>query len=124
MSIRLDKWLWAARFFKTRSIARAAIDGGKVHVNGQRSKPNKSIDIGMTLKIRQGYDEKTVIVTALAGQRRSAKEARELYQETAESIAGREKHAALRKLSKANLPPQTKPDKKQRRQLRELKRDK
>lgn len=122
MSVRLDKWLWAARFFRTRTLARTAINGGKVHVDNQRAKPGREVNVGMTLKIRQGLAEKTVIITALSDQRRDAKTAQTLYQETAESIAAREQQATLRKLARANLPPESKPDKKQRRQLRELKR--
>ena len=84
--VRIDKWLWAARFFKTRSLAKKALDGGKVHCNGQRIKASKDIAIGTILNIRQGYDLKEVKVTALSEQRRGASEAVLLYQETATSI--------------------------------------
>ena len=84
---RLDKWLWAARFFKTRSLAKAAIDGGKVHLAGQRVKVSKEITIGDTLQIRQGFDEKVVLVRELSDQRRGAPEAQLLYEETADSRA-------------------------------------
>lgn len=73
--VRLDKWLWAARFFKTRSLAKAAIEGGKVQINGQRAKPSKEIEQGVTLTIHQGWEEKTVVVAALSEQRRGAAEA-------------------------------------------------
>ena len=64
--VRLDKWLWAARFYKTRSMAKQAIEGGKVHCNGARTKSSRDIEIGSVLEIRQGWDEKTVTVTALS----------------------------------------------------------
>ena len=83
--IRLDKWLWAARFFKTRALAKDAIEGGKVHYEGQRCKVSKSPEIGAKLTIRQGFDEKIVIIKALSGQRRGAAEAQLLYEETPQS---------------------------------------
>ena len=73
--VRIDKWLWAARFFKTRSLAKQAIDGGKIHIDGQRVKASKEIEIGMNITIRQGWDEREVIVVALSEQRRGAPEA-------------------------------------------------
>ena len=84
--VRLDKWLWAARFFKTRSLATEAINGGKVHVNGERAKPSRKVNLGDQMVIRQGYAEKQVIVTGLGERRGSAKMAAELYTETEESI--------------------------------------
>lgn len=114
--VRIDKWLWAARFFKTRSLAKAAIDGGKVHCDGQRIKPSKDIVTGMELTIRQGLDEKTVTVTALSEQRRGAPEAALLYTETAASISKREALASQRKaLRGLDLAPDHKPNKKERR---------
>ncbi len=92
--VRLDKWLWAARFYKTRAFAREMIDGGKVHYNGQRSKPSKIVELNATLTLRQGNDERTVIVKRITDQRRPASEAVELYEETAESIEKREKNGA------------------------------
>lgn len=117
--IRLDKWLWACRFYKTRAIAKSAIDGGKVHYEGQKPKPGKIVQIGDTIKLRQGFNEKTVIVKALSDQRGSATIAQTLYEETAESIKKREEIAQMRKLS----APQTggKPDKKQRRLIHRFK---
>ena len=85
-SVRLDKWLWAARFYKTRSIAKEMIDGGKVHYNGQRSKPNKNVEIGAMIKLRQGNEEKEVEVIGLSSQRRGFPEAQQLYRETEKSI--------------------------------------
>ena len=95
--IRLDKWLWAARFFKTRSLAKAAIEGGKVHLGGQRVKVSREIMVGDLLQIRQGWDEKVVTVKALSDQRRGAPEAQTLYEETAQSLKKREAEAAARK---------------------------
>ncbi|WP_152669738.1 MULTISPECIES: ribosome-associated heat shock protein Hsp15 [Xenorhabdus] len=116
--VRLDKWLWAARFYKTRSIAREMIEGGKVHYNGQRSKPGKLVELNAEIKLRQGNDEKTVIILALCSHRRSATEAQQLYQETAESIINREKTALARKMNALTMPhPDRRPDKKERRTL-------
>ena len=120
--VRLDKWLWAARFYKTRSIAKEAIDGGKVHLNGQRCKPGKEPKVGDTIKLRAGWDEKTVIVQAVTDKRQKAELAQQLYQETEESVALREKAALERKAMRGATPrPEHKPDKKERRKLRELK---
>lgn len=116
--VRLDKWLWAARFFKTRSLAKQAIDGGKVHCDGQRVKPSKDIALGAHLTIRQGWDEKTVEVIALSDQRRGAPEAAKLYAETTDSLAKREADADQRKvLHGAGVGPVKRPTKKQRRQI-------
>jgi ribosome-associated heat shock protein Hsp15 len=118
LQVRLDKWLWAARFYKTRSIARNMIDGGKVHYNGQRSKPSKLVEVGAEIRLRQGSDEKTIIITKLSDNRRGAPEAQTLYQETAESIKQREQHAQMRKLNAFGSPsPDKRPDKKQRRNI-------
>lgn len=80
VEVRLDKWLWAARFYKTRAMAREMIEGGKVHYNGQRSKPSKIVELNATLTLRQGNDERTVIVKAITEQRRPASEAVALYE--------------------------------------------
>ena len=120
--IRLDKWLWAARFFKTRALARAAVDSGKVHYNGQRSKPSKIVELAATLTIRQGYDEKEVLVTALSDQRRGAPEAALLYQETDASQQQRAQRQAERKLLQ-HSPPAKRPDKRARRQIIRFTRD-
>ncbi len=89
--IRLDKWLWAARFFKTRKLAAEAIAGGKVHVNDQRTKPGKEVKVGAMLSISKDNYRWDVAIIAINGQRRSAKEAVLLYEESAESLAKREK---------------------------------
>jgi len=116
--IRLDKWLWAARFYKTRSIARDMISGGKVHYNGQRAKASKIVELGAILTIRQGDVSKQVSIELLSDQRRGAPIAVTLYQETDESIKKREEYSILRKLSLQNAPhPDKKPNKKQRREL-------
>jgi ribosome-associated heat shock protein Hsp15 len=121
-STRLDKWLWAARFFKTRAIAKQMIDGGKVFYNGQRTKSGKSVVIGDSIRIRQGFDEKEVEIIALADKRRDATFAQSLYLETKQSIETREKNSLARKQGILLSPASdSKPDKKQRRKLREFK---
>jgi len=120
--IRLDKWLWAARFFKTRSLAKAAIEGGKVHLDGQRVKVSKEITAGDILQIRHGWDEKVVLVKQLSDQRRGAPEAQLLYEETAASVAKREAQALARKAAGGMIDrPAHRPTKKQRRQIHALK---
>lgn len=116
-ALRLDKWLWAARFYKTRSIARNMVDGGKVHYNGQRSKPSKIVELGAVITLRQGNEEKTVMIEIISGQRRGAPEAQTLYSETTESVAKRAEYALQRKLNAHNPSPERRPDKKQRRDL-------
>ncbi|WP_276904253.1 ribosome-associated heat shock protein Hsp15 [Frischella perrara] len=117
-NVRLDKWLWAARFYKTRSIAKEMIEGGKVHYNGQRTKPSKIVEVGAKIKLRQGSDEKTVIIQAISQQRRSASEAQYLYLETQQSIIKRENIAQARKDGSLTMPhPDRRPDKKERRNL-------
>lgn len=120
--VRLDKWLWAARFYKTRTLAREMIEGGKVHYNGQRSKPSKLVESGAELTLRQGNDERTVIVNAISDQRRPASEAQLMYSETAASVEKREKTALARKLNALTMPhPDRRPDKKERRDLMKFK---
>lgn len=116
--IRIDKWLWAARFFKTRNLAKQAIEGGKIHCDGQRVKPSKEVVIGLELTIRQDLTEKIVIVKALSDQRRGAPEAALLYEETEASKQKREEQAAQRKAGLANfIISDHKPNKKERRQI-------
>jgi Ribosome-associated heat shock protein implicated in the recycling of the 50S subunit (S4 paralog) len=120
--VRLDKWLWAARFFKTRSLAKAAIEGGKVHCNGERCKSSREIAIGAELRIRQGWDERTVIVRGLSEQRGGAPQAALLYEETAQSIAAREQAAAERKALRATQDLQAgRPTKQDRRRIHAFK---
>ncbi len=122
--VRLDKWLWAARFFKTRSLATNAVSGGKVYLNEQRIKPAKEVHIGDKLKIRTGYTERTVIVQALSIQRRSATEAVLLYKETPESIEKREQARLLHRQNAALRPRgMGRPTKKERRLIHKFTRD-
>lgn len=121
-SMRVDKWLWAARFFKTRSISKAAIEGGKVHHNSERVKVSKEIRVGMELTIQQGFDRKTIVIKALSATRGAAPIAKQLYAETEVSIARRELLATQRKLH--NLArPEHRPSKKDRRQISKFKQD-
>lgn len=116
--VRLDKWLWAARFYKTRALAREMVEGGKVHYNGQRSKPGKVVEIHAEIKLRQGNEERSVIVLAVSSQRRTASEAQRMFEETPTSIANREKIALARKMNALTMPhPDRRPDKKERRDL-------
>ncbi|ELE5892606.1 ribosome-associated heat shock protein Hsp15 [Vibrio fluvialis] len=120
-AVRLDKWLWAARFYKTRSLARNMVDGGKVHYNGQRTKPSKLVEVGAIITLRQGNEEKTVVIERVSEQRRGAPEAQTLYSETAESVVKRERMALARKLNATSPAPDRRPDKKQRRDLLKFK---
>lgn len=120
-SVRIDKWLWAARFFKTRNLAKTAVEGGKVQVNGQRVKPSKDICLNMLLSIRQGLDEKIVLITGLSEQRGPAPVAATLYEETAASIEKRLALQEQRKLHQAAQPYlEGRPNKKQRRQIHQF----
>ena len=118
--VRLDKWLWAARFFKTRALAREAIEGGKVHCQGVRCKPSKEPKVGEEYEISQGFERRIVRVRALSAQRRGAPEAAQLYEESAQSVAARQEAAALRKAQALGVHSEGKPNKKQRRQLQAL----
>lgn len=116
--VRLDKWLWAARFFKTRSLAQEAITGGKVHVNGERVKPARTVTVGDTLEITKGVEHLLVIIEQLSQKRGPAKLAQSLYTETEASREKRELFAEQRKLLNQAIPrPAKRPDKKQRRHL-------
>ncbi len=122
-SVRLDKWLWAARFFKTRGLAKKAIEGGKVHYNGARAKTSKAVEVGAIVRVPQGWDIWEVEVLALSEQRRGAPEARALYQETPESVRRREREAEARRLTnQAMQHPIKRPDKKQRREIQRFQR--
>jgi ribosome-associated heat shock protein Hsp15 len=122
-TVRLDKWLWAARFFKTRALAKKAIEGGKVHYDGGRVKTSKGIEVGTLIKVPQGRDILEIKVLALSDQRRGAPEARALYRETAESIERREREAEARRLTnQAMQHPLKRPDKKQRREIQRFQR--
>ncbi|VAW67256.1 Ribosome-associated heat shock protein implicated in the recycling of the 50S subunit (S4 paralog) [hydrothermal vent metagenome] len=121
---RLDKWLWAARFFKTRSLAAEAVSGGKVHLNGDRVKPSRNIKVGDQLSVTRSQFEFDITVEGLNQHRRPAKEAQMLYIESPESIEKRERLAESLKLLNANMPhTEKRPDKKQRRQIVRFKQD-
>lgn len=121
-TMRIDKWLWAARFFKTRSIAKSAIEGGKVHFDGERVKVSKEVRVGMELTIQQGFEKKTVVIKAISGVRGPAPVAQLLYDETEVSLAKRELLASQRKLH--NLArPDHRPSKKDRRKISKFKQE-
>ena len=120
-AVRIDRWLWAARFFKTRSSAKSAVEGGKVHVDGKRVKPSKELRPGQTLEIRRGDLVQTVVVQELSQQRGPATKAQALYAETSESIELREQRKSIRRMERAGLTvPSSRPDKKDRRALSQL----
>ncbi|MDP2285905.1 MAG: S4 domain-containing protein [Pseudohongiella sp.] len=119
--VRLDKWLWAARLFKTRALAKEAVEGGKISIDGHKPKPGKEIATGTVLSVRQGWDEKTLLVIGLSEQRRSAPEAQLLYTESDESREKREALAEQRKFQAAGQFANEKPDKKERRQRQAMK---
>lgn len=122
-AVRLDRWLWAARFYKTRPLAVAAIDGGKVQIDGDRVKRSKLIKRGDQVRIRQDPYEYHIEVTELAEKRGSAKVAATLYQESAESLAAREELAFRMKHAEPTLfHTKGRPSKKQRRDIRKWKR--
>ncbi|MFQ3227151.1 MAG: ribosome-associated heat shock protein Hsp15 [Porticoccaceae bacterium] len=117
VKVRLDKWLWAARFFKTRALAKTAIDTGKIHIDGQKAKPSRMVEATNTLTIRQGDVEKTVRIITACEHRRGAPEAQLLYEETESSIEAREKKSAEQRAFHGSTPASTRPNKKQRRQI-------
>jgi ribosome-associated heat shock protein Hsp15 len=117
-SVRLDKWLWAARFFTTRSIARDAVSGGKVHLNGNRAKPGRTINTGDELRIQRGEDEFVITIVEPSTRRGPAAVAKTLYEESDENRARREKLAEMRKLERQqHAPRERRPDKRQRRRV-------
>ena len=116
--VRLDKWLWASRFFKTRANAVEAVNGGKVHLNGVRVKPSRMVSIGDELAITRDNYRYTITVMGLNDKRRPAKEAQLLYEESEESIRSREQERELRRLNSASVhQTDKKPTKKERRQI-------
>ena len=117
-SVRLDKWLWAARFFKTRSIAREAVSGGKVHLNGNRAKPGRTLNTGDELRIQRGEEEYTITIIELSVRRGPAVVARTLYEESEENRNRREKLAEERKLEHQKSATRVRrPDKRERRKI-------
>lgn len=122
--VRLDKWLWAARFFKTRSLAGRAISGGKVQLNGRRAKRSAMLHSGDRIRVRKGPLEFQLVVVQLSEQRRSATEAAKLYEETAESVLARESLRSQRKAAPIfSFRDRGRPSKKERRELEKLKRE-
>ena len=118
LKVRLDKWIWAARLTKTRALARDLIQAGKVHYNGQKSKPGKIVELGALIRVPAGWDVKEVEVTGIEEKRQPAKLAEMMYQETADSVAKREQNQLARKMQTFHSPkPENRPDKKQRREL-------
>lgn len=123
-NVRLDKWLWAARFFKTRALAKKAIEGGKVQYDGARAKTSKNVELGAIIRVPQGWDIFDVEVTGISGQRRGAPEARMLYAETEASCERREREAEARRLNNQVMQhPLKRPDKKQRREIQRFQRN-
>jgi ribosome-associated heat shock protein Hsp15 len=120
---RIDRWLWCARFYKSRSLASRAVAGGKVHVNGERVKPSRAIVPGDRLSITRGPQALEVIVRALPGRRGPASEASRCYEETSASVARREHLREQQALAAAFAPrPETRPHKRERRLLLKLRR--
>lgn len=119
-AVRIDKWLWAARFYKTRSLAITAIDAGHVRLNEQRCKPGRNVHSGDRVQLVRPGEEREVIVRALSAQRGPATVARSLYEETPESLARREEAAALRKAGSSLAPGGERPTKRNRRELERL----
>ena len=119
-TVRIDKWLWAARFYKTRSLAAEAVNGGKVELNGERPKPAKGVKPGDELRIRSGVFEQVVLVRALSDKRGPATVAQALYEETPESAAARAKMAERMRYEAPVGAESGRPSKKDRRDLRRL----
>jgi ribosome-associated heat shock protein Hsp15 len=118
--VRLDKWLWAARFYKHRKLATEAIQGGRVHLNGQRIKPARLVHEGDELEISRGTEIMTVKVLALSDRRGSAPMASKLFEETLESMTSREQARQERRFQAEALAPDHRPSKRDRRKLREF----
>ena len=119
--VRVDKWLWAARFFKTRSLASKAVSGGHVHLGGSRIKPSRAVQVGDLLQIKRGVEEFAVEILALSSRRGPATVARTLYEETEESLTLREAAREQRRLIRAPASrPEGRPDKRDRRKIRQF----
>jgi len=119
--VRIDKWLWAARFYKTRALASDAVNGGKVHLHGQRIKASRTVKISDVYEIQRGFDRYQVEVLQLSDKRGPAIVAQTLYQETESSRQRREKESEQRKLARLQRPVlDHRPSKKERRKIRDL----
>jgi len=121
-AVRIDKWLWAARFYKTRSAATDAVAGGRVHVGGARVKPSRDLRVGETVEITQGQARRVVVVTALGERRGPASVAATLYAETAESVAAREQQALERRAAPRPVGRPTQVDRRRLEALRKAQR--
>ena len=120
-SVRFDLWLWAARFYKTRTLAKQAIDSGKVEVGGQRAKPSRPLRAGEHLQVRRGDEQFEIEVLALSSKRGSANVAQALYSESETSIARRASEREKRRMEATGYrPPSSKPDKRARRLIQAL----
>ena len=120
--VRIDKWLWAARFFKTRSLAKKSVEQGKIKVSGQKCKPSRNVQLGDRVSIKKSDLVWEVEVTGLADKRGSAAIAQTLYEETQESINRRESQTLLKKAEYHSTPkPDKRPTKKQRRDIKSFK---
>ena len=120
-TVRIDKWLWAARFFKTRALASTAVSGGHVQIDGSRIKPSRNVQVGNRLHIRRGEELFEIDVLALSERRGPAKEAAWLYAETEESIKQREAAREQRKLIGGPMArPEGRPDKRDRKKIRQF----
>ena len=117
VAVRLDKWLWAARFYRTRALAVEAINGGHVHVNGLRVKPSRDVKLGDELRISKGVTVFELLVRDISSKRGPATQARALYEEYEHSIRRREQLATERKLVAASSGPKKRPDKRARRRI-------
>ncbi len=120
MIVRIDKWLWAARFYKTRSIAKAAINAGHIKIDKEQIKPSRKIEINQLISIKQPVGEKIVVVLAVSSKRKRAPEAQKLYLETDTSYQKRQVLIEEKKISSLSNPTVTRPNKKQRRQIHQL----
>ncbi|MGI9264486.1 MAG: RNA-binding S4 domain-containing protein [Gammaproteobacteria bacterium] len=117
-SVRLDRWLWAARFCKTRAIAKAVVTGGRVHVNGVRARPSRGVHIGDQMIVSRGEEQFDIVVSGLSTRRGPAAEAATLYQESEQSLDRREKLREQKRLERASLPERVgRPDKRDRKKI-------
>ncbi len=121
--MRLDKWLWAARLFKTRSLAKGAIDAGHVRCGGERSRASREVTIGSVLRVRQGHDDMELVVEGLSDKRTAAPLARTLYRETDNSREQRERNAIERRANNNTVISESRPTKQQRRLIHRFKRN-